>query len=384
MQQRRLEFSVASASSQGARQYQEDATRVWYPNGAEASDARRPVVLAVLSDGMGGHVSGEVASKLVCDQSMQHFLTPPGEPEGKIKTVLNASNASLANAIRSNSKLSGMGCTLVAAYLDSEGVRWASVGDSSLLLFRGDQLYRLNENHSLGALLDRQAAASLITYEEAQNSPNRHSLRSALTGGPIAISDIVYTPQSTLPGDWVIIASDGLDTLTADEIATAIGNASTGTPADLTRNLLDQVGRKAVPNQDNTSVIAVRVHAGKTAYMRVGQQDQASNATEATPDRKSDTEVITSMIHGTLIGQVKNKTLAPPTVVIRRVAPARSTGFRSVAALFLVLVLASAFFFFYFLDTVEMLTTRNIGRQNGDGAQQAPALESDAKSDEKR
>jgi hypothetical protein len=90
------------------------------------------------------------------------------------------------------------------------------------------------------------------------------------------------------------------------------------------------------------------------------------------------------MIHGTLIGQVKNKTLAPPTVVIRRVAPARSTGFRSVAALFLVLVLASAFFFFYFLDTVEMLTTRNIGRQNGDGAQQAPALESDAKSDEKR
>src|SRR5690349_7280037 len=71
MQQRRLEFSVASASSQGARQYQEDATRVWYPNGAEASDARRPVVLAVLSDGMGGHVSGEVASKLVCDQSMQ-------------------------------------------------------------------------------------------------------------------------------------------------------------------------------------------------------------------------------------------------------------------------------------------------------------------------
>ena len=383
MPQRRLEFSVASASSQGARQYQEDATRVWYPDGADASDGRRPVVLAVLSDGMGGHVSGEVASKLVCDESMQHFLTPPREPEGKIKTVLNVSNESLANAIRSNSKLSGMGCTLVAAYLDSEGVRWASAGDSSLLLFRGDQLYRLNDNHSLGALLDKQAAASLITYEEAQNSPNRHGLRSALTGSPIAISDIVHTPQSMLPGDWVIVASDGLDTLTADEIATAIGNASTGTPADLTRNLLDQVGRKAVPNQDNTSVIAVRVHAGKTAYMRVDQQDRASNVTEAL-DRKSDTEVITSMIHGTLIGQAKDRTAAAPTMVIRRSAPARSTGFGTLATLFLVLVLASAFFFFYFLDTVEMLTTRNLGRPNVDAAQQAPPLESDAKSDEKR
>lgn len=383
MQRTRLEFSVAFASSQGAREYQEDAIRVWYPDGAEAADPRRPVVLAVLADGMGGHVSGEVASKLVCDQSLQHFLTMPGEPEDKIKTVLDASNGSLERAIRTDSKLSGMGCTLVVAYLNSEGVRWASVGDSSLLLFRGGELHRLNQNHSLGALLDKQAAAGLITSEEARNSPNRHGLRSALIGGPISLCDIAHSPQSVLSGDWVIIASDGLETLTADEIATAIGNASTGTPADLTRNLLDQVGRKAVPNQDNTSVIAVRVHAGKTAYMRVDQQDRASNATEAL-DRKSDTEVITSMIHGTLIGQVRNKTPAAPTAVIRRSAPARSTGFGTLATLFLVLVLASAFFFFYFLDTVEMLTTRNLGRPNVDAAQQAPPLESDAKSDEKR
>jgi len=191
MQRTRLEFSVASASSQGAREYQEDAIRVWYPDGAEAADPR--VVLAVLSDGMGGHVSGDVASKLVCDQSLQHFLTMPGEPEDKIKTVLDASNESLERAIRSNSKLSGMGCTLVVAYLNSEGIRWASVGDSSLLLFRGGQLYRLNQNHSLGALLDKQAAAGLITYEEARSSPNRHSLRSALIGRPIAICDIAHS-----------------------------------------------------------------------------------------------------------------------------------------------------------------------------------------------
>jgi protein phosphatase len=321
---------------------------------------------------------------------MQHFLTTPGEPEGKIKTVLDASNESLSNAIRSNSKLSGMGCTLVTAYLDSEGVRWASVGDSSLLLFRGGQLYRLNDNHSLGALLDKQAAASLITYEEAHNSPNRHSLRSALTGGSIAISDIAHTPQSVLPGDWVIVASDGLDTLTGDEIATAVGNASTGTPADLTRNLLDQVGRKAVPNQDNTSVIAVRVHAGKTAFMRVDRQNQASNGTEATPDRKRDTEVIASMIHGTLIGQVKNKTTAAPTVVIRRPArapapvpapaPARRAGLGTLATLFVVLVLVSAVFFVFFFD---VLTPQNSGGSNADGTEQVPAAKPNTKSDVK-
>jgi hypothetical protein len=138
---------------------------------------------------------------------MQHFLTPARRARGKIKTVLNASNASLANAIRSNSKLSGMGCTLVAAYLDSEGVRWASVRRQLAAAVPRRSALSSQRKPFTRRPPGWQAAASLITYEEAQNSPNRHSLRSALTGGPIAISDIVYTPQSTLPGDWVIIAS---------------------------------------------------------------------------------------------------------------------------------------------------------------------------------
>ena len=371
MQRTRLEFSVAFASSQGAREYQEDAIRVWYPDGAEAADPRRPVVLAVLADGMGGHVSGEVASKLVCDQSLQHFLTMPGEPEDKIKTVLDASNGSLERAIRTDSKLSGMGCTLVVAYLNSEGVRWASVGDSSLLLFRGGELHRLNQNHSLGALLDKQAAAGLITSEEARNSPNRHGLRSALIGGPISLCDIAHSPQSVLSGDWVIIASDGLETLTADEIATAIGSASAATPGDLTRRLLDQVDRRALSNQDNTSVIAVKVHTGKTAVPRGDRQHHASNGTGTPSDRNREAGASVSMIHGTLIGQDKNKKRH------RRPPSARRSGVPGLAALFVVFVLASALFFVIFL---EMLGSRFSGARNGDGSEHPPAVKPRSKS----
>jgi serine/threonine protein phosphatase PrpC len=360
MQRTQLEFSAASASSQGAREYQEDAIRIWYPDGVEAADPRRPVVLAVLADGMGGHVSGEVASKLVCDQSLQHFLTMPGEPEDKIKTVLDASNGSLERAIRSNSKLVGMGCTLVVAYLNSEGVRWASVGDSSLLLFRGGQLYRLNQNHSLGALLDKQAAAGLITYEEARNSPGRHSLRSALIGGPIAICDIAHTPQSVLPGDWVIIASDGLETLTGDEIATAIGRASAATPSDLARGLLDLVDRRAVPSQDNTSIIAVRANTGKTAVPRGDRQRHAGNGTGTPSDPNRDSGAGASMIHGTLIGQDKNKKRP------RHPSSAGRLGGARLAALFVVFVLVSALFFVIFF---EMLTSRISGGPNGEATE---------------
>jgi len=369
MQRTRLEFSVASASSRGAREYQEDDTRVWSPDGAEAADPHRPVVLAVLSDGMGGHVSGEVASKLVCDQSLQHFLTMSGEPEEKIKTVLDASNESIERAVRSNSKLSGMGCTLVVAYLNSEGVIWASVGDSSLLLFRGGQLYRLNQNHSLGALLDKQAAAGLITYEEAHNSPNRHSLRSALIGGPIAISDITLTPQSVLPGDWVIVASDGLETLTGDEIAATVGKASAATPGDLTRGLLDQVDRKAVSNQDNTSVIAVKVHTAKADVPRGDRHHYVSIATGTPSNRNRDSEAIPSVIHGTLIGQNRTKKL------LRRPRSARRSWTAKLAVLFVVFMLASALFFAFFF---EMLASR-FG-PNGDGTEHAPLVKPRTKS----
>jgi hypothetical protein len=213
--------------------------------------------------------------------------------------------------------------------------------------------------------LDKQAAAGLITYEEAHNSPNRHSLRSALIGGPIAISDIVHAPQSVLPGDWVIVASDGLETLTGDELATAIGNRRAATPADLTRRLLDLVDQRALSNQDNTSVIAVSVHAAKAVVPRGDRQHHASKITGT-----RDSEAIASVIHATLIGEDKNKKR------VRRPASARR-GAAGLAALFVVFVLASALFFAFFFD---MLASRISGGANGDGTEHAPSVKPRTKS----
>jgi serine/threonine protein phosphatase PrpC len=347
MHQRLLEFRAATASSQGARPYQEDCTRLWCPDGSDATSGQHREVLAVLADGMGGHVSGEVASNLVCEECVQHFSTTSGDLEEKIATVVGASNASLERAIHSNARLSGMGCTLVAAYLDRDGIRWASVGDSALLLFRNDRLYRLNDNHSLGALLDKQADANLITYEEAHNSPNRHSLRSALTGSPIAITDIMHCPQSVLPADWVILSSDGLDTLTGDEIATIVGDFRDRAPADLAQELLDEVGRRAVPNQDNTSVVAVRIHATKHDRTHPGPRGEVANGADTSGRVASrDTEVIVPTIHGTLVGRVKHERPADPTVLIRQHRRVRGLGLSAATvAVVLLLVAASALLF---------------------------------------
>lgn len=255
-----LEFITYTGSIRGARPYQEDYAHVWRPNGQAVNGAGGDQqLLGILADGMGGHVSGEVASKLACTQYVSAFSSQGGPIDQRLGTSLDASNSALSDAIRTNSALNGMGCTLVAGYVDQDGLRWVSVGDSMLLLYRRGQLIRLNDDHSFGALLDKQAEAQKITMEEARNHPRRRSLRSAITGGQIALRHLEAAPRRLLPGDWVVLASDGLETLTGTEIAKLISSQENGSPQALVDRLLHAVAAKKSENQDNTTVLAIKV-----------------------------------------------------------------------------------------------------------------------------
>jgi protein phosphatase len=208
---------------------------------------------------MGGHVSGEIASRLSTEQFIKVFVREEGSFLQRLEQALHAGNDAILNAVRNDKDLNGMGCTLVAGYLDQKGLRWASVGDSMLLLYRDHSLRRLNENHSLGALLDSQADANIITWEEARNSPRRHTLRSALTGAAIPIRNIEPRAFPLLPGDWILLASDGLESLSGDEIAQIVNENELGTPEQLADALLERVTGHALPNQDNTTIIVANV-----------------------------------------------------------------------------------------------------------------------------
>jgi serine/threonine protein phosphatase PrpC len=254
-----LEFTYAFDRDQGARAYQEDSVEVWRKPNGPASDARRPV-LAVLADGMGGHVAGEQASQVAIARYLETFSTAQGSIAQLLEHSLIASNDGIESEIRKNPMLNGMGCTLVAAYLDEDGLRWVSVGDSSLLLYRRSTLIRLNEDHSIGALLDKQAQANQISFEDARNDPRRRILRSALVGAEIAAKDLCLEPHPLYHGDWVILASDGLETLRGDEVATIVGRRGEfGEPASVVKELLDAIKRKAVHNQDNVSIVVIKI-----------------------------------------------------------------------------------------------------------------------------
>ena len=261
MQQAALEFDIGHAAIQGARAYQQDFCTFWRETETEPKvpGAAEPL-LAVLSDGMGGHVAGEVASRIACERYVEVFSSSGKEITKRLDHSLDESNDALAREITKNPQLDGMGCTLLAAYLDQSGLRWMSVGDSALMYYRKGELFRLNEDHSLGSILDRQAAANIITEQEAKSSPQRRSLRSALIGKQIALRNLQEKSVQLRSGDLIILASDGLETLQGDEIAAIIRGYDSrgGAPSDIAKALLDAVEAKRVPNQDNTTVMIVR------------------------------------------------------------------------------------------------------------------------------
>ena len=260
-------LASAARATIGARSGQEDAYSVW-----PAEGTLRPVgdsgLLTVLADGMGGHRGGAVAGQTACATFTEAFASADMPYDERLSMALHASNEALAEGVERNAALKGMGCTLIGAWFDDTGVRWTSVGDSLLLLYRFPDVIRLNEDHSLGSYLDEQARRNEISYEEARANRHRNALRSALTGSKIDLIDQRGEPLSLMAGDWIILASDGIASLSGDEMADIMYRLREGSAEDMADGLIAAVEEKQIPEQDNTTVVAVRVEGASESRMR--------------------------------------------------------------------------------------------------------------------
>jgi protein phosphatase len=245
-----VSFEHATRASKGARSYQEDSAAVSENAGA---------LTAVLSDGMGGHAGGALASGLACKFFLHAFATSSGDVPARLTEALELANAAIAHETAGNPALSGMGCTLIGAAFGPQGIEWVSVGDSPLFLVRKGEIVLLNEDHSLAPEIDKLAAAGKISWEAARADPRRHFLRSALTGHEIELVDRSERPLALQPGDVVILASDGVHTLSHADIAAL---AASGEPDEVADALLAAVEAAGDRHQDNTTVVVVRVPDG--------------------------------------------------------------------------------------------------------------------------
>ncbi len=252
-------YDVASALSLGQRDAQEDAVLADFPLGHD-------VGFCVLADGMGGHASGDVASKIVVTEVFSELKLQSGDAEGlerNIAGILTEAAQAANSCVRMHSNANpasfGMGATLVAPVLVRNRLYWISVGDSPLYLFRDGHLRQLNEDHSLGSQIDMLVRRGLMPEDTGAGHPDRHCLTSVLIGSAIPRIDCPSRPVTLQHGDIIVVASDGLQFLDNSEIEGLIQDMADRPSAEITACLIRALDALADPEQDNVSVCVIKI-----------------------------------------------------------------------------------------------------------------------------
>ena len=257
---------VAGNKIPGAREYQEDAFQIRLlqtGNSANNLQDDSTLLLLVLADGMGGHVGGARASDLAVTTFITHFESTNGAVNARLHQSLNATNEAIAEDTAKNPRYCEMGCTLLACVVVGNKLHWLSVGDSPLWLLRENKMLRLNADHSMRPVLQDLVELGRMSAEDMENDRRINQLRSALTGGRIAQIDQNQPAWPLAGGDRVILASDGLETLSVDEIGNLCGPYDD--PKTSVTALLDEIQARQRPGQDNATVVIYR-HIASTDY----------------------------------------------------------------------------------------------------------------------
>ena len=220
--------------------------------------------LLVVADGMGGHNSGEVASDIACKTVVEYArkmkaLVPEGgtpglTPRGRqLEFFVKTANSMIYEKGRAFPKDAGMGTTVVAAIVDAKGMTVAHVGDSRLYLWRRGELTQLTEDHSL---VGEQVKRGQITADEAARSPQQNILTRALGADKDVQVDVADHPL--LPGDLVLLATDGLSKMVIDaDVAAVI--AESQDPQKIVDVLIARA--RAAGGVDNIAIVVAKVPA---------------------------------------------------------------------------------------------------------------------------
>lgn len=163
--------------------------------------------LMIVADGMGGHIGGEIASRIAVDSIVKELAELSSEASlmGDVDRAIQYANHNIAKAVEEDERLTGMGTTLTLCLFRLPVVVIGHVGDSRAYLFRNGLLSRLTRDHSL---VEEMVRGGIITPEEAVNHPHRHVITRALGASGRVRVDVKRVGVE--PGDRLLLCSDGL------------------------------------------------------------------------------------------------------------------------------------------------------------------------------
>ncbi len=196
--------------------------------------------LFVVADGVGGRAAGEVASEMC----VTTFAVSAPQIAARIKDFTESGTTEFRNAVLAEleqvcqlasrqiyemgevADRKGMTTTLVAVVIGGGAVFVAHVGDSRAYLFRDGEVRQLTEDHSM---VNEMVRTGRMTWAEAKASKHRHVITRAIGLYPTVQPSL--GSFDLLPGDRIVLCSDGLSDVVAPERMAQIVSSSDPTVA---------------------------------------------------------------------------------------------------------------------------------------------------------
>lgn len=226
-----------------------------------------PSALAVISDGIGGHRAGEVASDIAVDIIHKKIAeSDASQPVNILQDAMIQASEAIRRQAEADPAQKGMGATCVCAWVIGDRLYAASVGDSRLYLIREHTIRKLSIDHTW---VQEAIDAGAITRDQARSHPNAHVIRRYLGSPQPAIPDLRLRLRQEdtdtqaednqgmplLPGDVLLLCSDGLTDLVDDqEILDEIEENGLEVALQNLENLANERG-----GHDNITIIGMQV-----------------------------------------------------------------------------------------------------------------------------
>ena len=209
--------------------------------------------LFIVADGMGGHKAGEFASRFTVEVVKDELAKSTEEgPEAMIRQAITSANQRLLETAKQDSKLEGMGTTLVVATVIERTLYFANVGDSRLYLLNND-IKQVSKDHSLVQEMVRLGG---IKQEDAKNHPDKNIITRAI--GAKEQVEVDFYEYRLKKGDIVLMCTDGLSNMVEDTEILHIVKGS----RDIVE-AVEELINKANENggKDNIGIVAVDAFA---------------------------------------------------------------------------------------------------------------------------
>jgi PPM family protein phosphatase len=225
--------------------------------------------LFVVADGMGGHAAGEVASRVAVDAINEFVCLTGGDEEitwpfgldenisydgNRLKTAIRHANKKVLEATKEKTEYEGMATTVAAVLVDGDTANIGHVGDSRIYLLSGEEFTQLTSDHSW---VNEQIQSGVISADQARSHPLRNVVTRAL-GGRADLAVDMQT-RKVKEGDLLLLCSDGLTTMVADEDIEHVLREAEGDVEKAASDLVAAANERG--GEDNITVVLLRFEA---------------------------------------------------------------------------------------------------------------------------